>query len=236
MVYAAKLSELVSRLHAELLTSSTSPGFWTEDRKKFLINEAIRGLQLEIGLLYNDAHFLQRDQVTPNSGEIDLSTDLTKDMLTLRKIGRVAQDIVTGSGIDLVTSAEAWDNFNRTGRETWYRLGNILKTEQEITGDRVLLYHYRLPLLNDENDVCQFPEDYQDALVIRAAYRGFLQAKEKDSAAIYKGQLNEMVERMKSTAAQYATVLDQRTREVEDYGDTRYSNAQFFRFLTPPSV
>jgi len=41
---------------------------------------------------------------------------------------------------------------------------------------------------------------------------------------------------MKSTAAQYATVLDQRTREVEDYGDTRYSNAQFFRFLTPPSV
>jgi hypothetical protein len=51
VVYAAKLSELVSRLHAELLTSSTSPGFWTEDRKKFLINEAIRGLQLEIGLL-----------------------------------------------------------------------------------------------------------------------------------------------------------------------------------------
>lgn len=235
MSYPATLSELRGILASTLGTSESGDyDHWPTSRKNSLINQAQRTVENEIHQVFDNHYFSHMEDVVPVDNTITLS-DLGKSFKRLIALLK-KNSAGNYSEVSVLDAHEAWKAKLSTN-EVWFNIGGKLRYDSTSTNSNTyrLIYNYKLENLVNDNDVCQIPAEFQEAVVWRAAHVAAIQEKAPD-AGRYEAEYEKLIGRMRSQAMHVLKVLNRRVRQVEDYNDGISNNNAYFRFISGPFV
>ena len=215
-----------------MLSTSTLQGFTDEARKNQLLNDAQRRMQMRLDTMGEDVYFRHIDTVTPTAGVIHLKNDLTKDCIRPLVVAR--QDGTLWTEVPIIPATDAFGAYRNAG-ECWYHLHDILKTDYDIgtAASRKVLYHWRVPDMTINGDVCQLPSDTHEVLAYDAAYLGCYISREFEAAKFYEDEVNKRWALIERALKGDASTKRRRIKQTEFYGRGRRDAAAVRAFWTP---
>lgn len=216
-----KLSELDDRFQKLLLINSTAYGHFDQTRRYQLLNDA----QYEVFKLliesYDEIYFVAvKDGITPGADgtEINLETALDPNKPFYRVIAFEKQVGSLWRPVTLTGPRDAWRK-SASLPETWYVIGRKFKTDTASTGTYRICYHYRIPKLVNAGDECEIPPEFAEMVPIFGAKVAALQARQKDDAVFFDGEIERRKQEMKKFAANRIMARQMSVMDVEGYGD-----------------
>lgn len=212
------LAELVARTEQLTNTTALAFGHWAAARKVQLLNDAAYEVFKLLIETFEEGYFVEvADGIQPAGKTISLAS-LTPPFYRMCAFQRCLGQ--TWVDVKILTPREAWRTRNGYP-DVWYRVGDALKTEGEGSGTYRIMYHYRLPKMEQDGDVCQIPPEYVEMVPLHAAMLASIQSKAKDDYNHFRAEWERRKDEMRKSAANRMLNRDFRVIDLQGYDDLR---------------
>ncbi len=222
--YPATLAKLRERVQRRLLTANSGQvDHWSDDRIRDALNDGQQEIANELQRAFETRYFLKREEnLTVTANKIQLPDDFRR-LVTFDKLIGVAGE---WSPVRIVSPARhaeyRYISFPRTTgqvyplEETWSIAGDKLVSHGSaaVTGTYRIWYIYRVPDLQQDEDISAIPPEYHDAMVFYAASLMASDAGMKERAADMMARYDRKIMEMHKTATQVALTQQHRIRDV----------------------